>query len=140
MASEVEGGGIDICLVVPPFDQVKLPLLGPAILTAACRARGLTVSTIFGSMMLAARVGYEPYKAVSRYYLDCILSERLFRPHAWPSEIEATLPPLPVLAPTPEALHAELSPQIGPFMEDFVAAVLKDPWFDQPPPKSLPPS
>lgn len=124
MASEVEGGGIDICLVVPPFDQVKLPLLGPAILTAACRARGLTVSTIFGSMMLAARVGYEPYKAVSRYYLDCILGERLFRPHAWPSEIEATLPPLPVLAPTPEALHAELSPQIGPFMEDFVAAVL----------------
>lgn len=124
MDSEVEGGGVDICLVVPPFDQVKLPLLGPAILTAACRGRSLTVRTIFGSMMLAARVGYAPYKAVSRYYLDCILGERLFRPHAWPPEIEATLPPLPVLAPTPEALHAELSPQIGPFMEDFVAAVL----------------
>lgn len=124
MDSEVEGGGVDICLVVPPFDQVKLPLLGPAILTAACRGRGLTVSTIFGSMMLAARVGYEPYKAVSRYYLDCILGERLFRPHAWPPAIEATLPPLPVLAPGPDELHALLAPQIAPFMEDFVAAVL----------------
>lgn len=124
MDSAIEGTAIDICLVVPPFDQVKLPLLGPAILTAACRSRGLTVSTVFGNIMLASRVGYEPYKAVSRYYLDCILGERLFRPHAWPPEIQASLPPLPVLAPKPDALHTQLSPQIGPFMEDFVARVL----------------
>lgn len=117
---------LDLCLVVPPFDQIKIPLLGPAILTAACRNRGLSVKTVFGSIMLAARVGYEPYKAVSRYYLDCIVGERLFRPYAWPPEINATLPPLPPLAEKPAALCDLLAPQIGPFVDDFVAAVLAD--------------
>jgi len=122
-----EDGGrddLDVCIVVPPFDQIKLPLLGPAILAAACRDRGLRVHTVFGSIMLAARAGYEPYKAVSRFYLDCIIGERLFRPYAWPPEIEATLPPLPDLDDKPAAVHAAVAPLIGPFMDDFVAQVL----------------
>ncbi|MEI9852231.1 MAG: RiPP maturation radical SAM C-methyltransferase [Sphingomonas sp.] len=116
--------GIDLCIVIPPFDQIKLPLLGPAILTAACRARGLSVRNIFGNIMLGARVGYEPYKAVARYYLDCVIGERLFRPYAWPAEIAATLPELPPLAPAANALHEALAPAIGAFMDDFTAAVL----------------
>lgn len=117
-------GDVDVCIVVPPFDQIKLPLLGPAILAAACRQRGLRVHTVFGSIMLAARAGYEPYKAISRFYLDCILGERLFRPYAWPPEIEATLPPLPDLAEKAAAAHAALAPVIGSFVDDFVAEVL----------------
>ncbi len=127
MARTGEDGGrddLDVCIVVPPFDQIKLPLLGPAILAAACRDRGLRVHTVFGSIMLAARAGYEPYKAVSRFYLDCIIGERLFRPYAWPPEIEATLPPLPDLDDKPAAVHAAIAPLIGPFMDDFVAEVL----------------
>ena len=122
-----EGEGrhaVDVCIVVPPFDQIKVPLLGPAILAAACRQRGLHVQTVFGSIMLAARAGYEPYKAVSRFYLDCIIGERLFRPYAWPPQIDATLPPLPELAEEPAAVHAAIAPLIGPFMDDFVALVL----------------
>ena len=115
---------VDVCIVVPPFDQIKLPLLGPAILAAACRQRGLRVHTVFGSIMLAARAGYEPYKAISRFYLDCILGERLFRPYAWPPEIEAALPPLPDLAEKAAAAHAALVPLIGSFVDDFVAEVL----------------
>lgn len=124
-AEDVAGRyAVDVCLVVPPFDQIKLPLLGPAILAAACRQRGLRVRTVFGSIMLAARAGYEPYKAVSRFYLDCILGERLFRPYAWPPEVEARLPPLPDLAEKAAAAHAALAPLIGPFVDDFVAEVL----------------
>ncbi len=124
-ADEEEGRyAVDVCIVVPPFDQIKLPLLGPAILAAACRQRGLRVHTVFGSIMLAARAGYEPYKAVSRFYLDCIVGERLFRPYAWPPQIEATLPPLPELAEKPAAVHAAIAPLIGAFMDDFVAQVL----------------
>ncbi|MDP2258295.1 MAG: RiPP maturation radical SAM C-methyltransferase [Caulobacter sp.] len=123
-ASEPVDSGIDLCVVVPPFDQIKIPLLGPALLTAACRDRGLSVRSVFGSVMLAERLGYEPYKAVSRYYLDCIIGERLFRPYAWPADILATLPPLPALAPRPQALWEELSPKIGPFVEAFVAEVM----------------
>lgn len=118
------GGGVDLCIVVPPFDQIKIPLLGPAILAAACRDRGLTVRSVFGSIMLASRVGYEPYKAVSRFYLDCVLGERLFRPYAWPPEMRSQLPPLPLLASRPDALHDQLAPAIGPFVDAFVAEVL----------------
>ena len=42
----------DVCIVIPPFDQIKLPLLGPAILIAACRQRRLKVRGIFGNIML----------------------------------------------------------------------------------------
>ncbi|HMO74783.1 MAG TPA: RiPP maturation radical SAM C-methyltransferase [Sphingopyxis sp.] len=115
---------VDLCMAIPPFDQIKIPLLGPALLTAACRERGLTVRNVFGSILLAARTGYEPYKAVSRYYLDCVIGERLFRPHGWPPEIGATLPPLPELADKAQALHDRLAPHIAPFVDEFVEAVL----------------
>lgn len=125
MRNEAAGGaGVDLCMAIPPFDQIKIPLLGPAILTAACRDRGLSVRNVFGSIMLAARIGYEPYKAVSRYYLDCIIGERLFRDHGWPPETVATLPELPELAAKPAALFETIAPHVAPFVDEFVAAVL----------------
>lgn len=119
-----DGTGVDLCVVIPPFDQIKLPLLGPAILIAACRQRGLKVRGIFGNIMLGARTGYELYKSVSRYYLDCIIGERLFRDHAWPAEVVPTLPPLPELAEKPAAIVAGMQPHIAPFMDEFVESVL----------------
>lgn len=115
---------VDLCMAVPPFDQIKIPLLGPAILTAACRNRGLNVRNVFGSIILAGRTGYDDYKSVARYYLDAIVGERLFRPYAWPPEIAATLPPLPQLASKPAALHDRMAPHVGPFVDAFVTEVL----------------
>lgn len=117
-------GGTDVCMVIPPFDQVKMPLLGPAILTAALRGRGLAVESVFGSIMLAARGGYDPYKRVSHYYLDSIIGERLFRPFGWPDAIAATLPPLPELTGSAVEVFDALEPHIAPFMDEFVAAIL----------------
>lgn len=119
-----EGAETDLCIVIPPFDQIKIPLLGPAILTTACKARGLSVRNIFGNIMLSRRTGYEPYKAVSRYYLDCIVGERLFRDHGWPPEIVPSLPPLPPLDDKPARLADYMAPHIAPFVDEFVAAIL----------------
>lgn len=116
--------GVDLCIVVPPFDQIKIALLGPAVLAAACRKRGLKVSSVFGSMMLAGRVGYKSYTEVARFYLDSIVGERLFRPYAYPPEMASALPPLPKVGRRASALHDRLAPAIQPFMDDFVAEIL----------------
>lgn len=118
------GDRLDLCMVIPPFDQIKIPLLGPALLAAAVRQRGIGVRTVFGSIMLAARVGYEPYKGVARYYLDSIIGERVFRDQAWPADIVPTLPPLPPIHGKAAEIVDHILPQVGPFMDEFLAAVL----------------
>lgn len=82
----------DICLVVPPFDAINFPALGTAILATACRARGMSVTIVYGSILLAAEVGYDDYCRICDSPIRTMMGERLFRPYAFPPEIERTIP------------------------------------------------
>ncbi len=115
---------LDVCLVVPPFDTLRFPPLGPAILASACRARGLRVRTVYGSILLGSRIGYETYMAVCREQLDFMLGERVFRAHAYEAETRERLNDLDPLPPRLAALHDAVSPAIGPFLETLVGCIL----------------
>lgn len=115
---------IDICLVVPPFAQVETRTLGVAILTAACRARGMTVAVVHANLMLAARTGYRAYRGVANSNVASMLGERLFLPHAYRSDPGLTFdPPAPFPAQI-QASHDAIAPAVGPLLDDVCAHVL----------------
>jgi len=115
---------IDICLVVPPFAQAETPTLGVAILAAACRARGMTVVVVHANLMLAARTGYPAYRTVANSNVASMLGERLFLPHAYPSDPGLTFdPPAPFPAQI-QASHDAIATAIGPLLDDVCARVL----------------
>ncbi|HEY0301687.1 MAG TPA: hypothetical protein VGC36_10155, partial [Rhizomicrobium sp.] len=107
----------DLCLVVPPFDAINFPALGSSVLASACRARGLSVELVYGSMLLAAQIGYDAYKAVCDTPMSGLLGEYLFRPHAYPKDGEHAAAPFRRYPQKLQQLHDSLSPQIGPYMQ-----------------------
>lgn len=59
---------MDFVLVVPPCASAALPVLGPALLAAACRGAGIETGVEHVNLEMAARVGYDRYR---RFALSC---------------------------------------------------------------------
>jgi ribosomal peptide maturation radical SAM protein 1 len=114
----------DLCLVVPPFDDIGFPPLGVAVLAGGLRAQGLSTTVVHGSLMLAAAVGHDDYLKVCRSVSDQLLGERLFLPHAYTPEDRAGFPPLRPLPRDLEAVSGRIEKAIGPFLDRLVRAVL----------------
>lgn len=115
---------VDVCLVVPPFDATKFPLLGVAVLAAATKARGLSVATIHGGVDLAARLGVETNDAICRSWDDHMTGERLFHRHAYPRSAWKQLGPLEPLPEKRQRTFDQAAPHIGPFLRSLVRQVL----------------
>jgi ribosomal peptide maturation radical SAM protein 1 len=122
---EGEGtGGVDVCLVVPPFASMHFPSLGTAVLKTACEARGLSVAIVYGAVELAALAGLDAYDAVAEGTMRQLVGERLFRAHAYPPE---TLARMIEPDPLPEGLQAEfeaVQPHVAKALDIIVAQVL----------------
>ncbi|MEI9989189.1 MAG: RiPP maturation radical SAM C-methyltransferase [Rhizomicrobium sp.] len=114
----------DVCLVVPPFDAINFPALGPSVLAAACRARGLRTELLYGSMLLASRIGYEAYKAVCDSPMSLLLGEHLFLPHAYPETPERPLARPARLPKELRDLRDRLAPAIGPYQEALARRIV----------------
>lgn len=114
----------DICFVVPPFDAIKFPPLGSAVLAAACKARGFKVRIVYGSILLAARLGYGTYRSVCTFSQRDMLGERLFVPHAYPAETLLRLGKGRRLPDKLAPFYDKVAPQIGPFLQLIVRQIL----------------
>ena len=108
-------GPLDVCLVVPPFDAIRFPPLGPSILASACRARGLAVRVVYGSILLASRLGYDSYRSVCTTGFRPLLGERLFAPHAYPEEMLETIGDAHPLPGHLQPLFDRTAGEIGPW-------------------------
>lgn len=115
---------MDVCLLPAPWVQVDKPALGVAVLAAACRQRDLTVRTIHANVLLAARVGIEAHRQVSVSPHHVWVGGRLFLPHAYPSEVQASLGELRPLPASSQALFDALTDSIEPFLDDLCARIV----------------
>lgn len=76
----------DVVIVVPPFSAVTSPAIGPGLLAAGCRRRGLTVVVYYANIVLAAMVGNEANDAIClKMPSELFAGEALFRPFIEPS-------------------------------------------------------
>lgn len=119
-----DSGGVDICLVVPPFASVHFPQLGPAILKRACRARGLSVAIVTGAITLAARVGLDAYDDVALGPMKHLVGERLFRTHAYPADTLARMSDPDPLPDDFQAKFDAVEPAVAPALATIVEEVL----------------
>jgi ribosomal peptide maturation radical SAM protein 1 len=134
-------GGQDVLLVVPPFAHVAFPTLGPSLLVAGCRRLGLRARIVYANLLLAARIGHEPYSAVSLSPREALLGERLFGHHAFPNRCPAsrdpararrtppadlglTGDPVPQLPELDQERVEECEAALGPFLDEVVALLL----------------
>ena len=115
---------LDICLVVPPFDRVDFPALGVSILAAACKARGFSVKIVYGSMQLAARMGFERYEAVRKTSLRTLVGERLFQPHAYPDAQWAMHGERQPLSEPLQRLHDKAAGHIPGFVDQITDEIV----------------
>jgi ribosomal peptide maturation radical SAM protein 1 len=116
--------GVDVCLVVPPFAQVEMPTLAPAILTPAIRARGLSVRTIHANILLAGRMGGRAYHLLSESPRQDMAAERVFRPFAYPETVRDRLePPKPLPRKLQEA-HDAAAAQAEAFLDECCVRIL----------------
>lgn len=110
----------EICFVVPAFDSLRHAPLGVSTLVAACRARGLQVGVVYGSLLLGARLGYDLYQRIADMLPTKQPGEYIFKPFAYPPEVLATIP---------EGALARLDvveavrPVIADHLEESVAAI-----------------
>ena len=116
---------LDVCLVVPAFDAINFPALGTSVLAAACRMRGLSVQQIYGSLLLAATIGYETYRAVCDSSMSALLGEHLFRPYAYPNNTTPSDTDRRVRFPDDlQRLLERVAPDIGPHQEAMTQRIL----------------
>ncbi len=117
-------GGLDVCLVVPPFDEIRFPPLGSSILASACRAKGLNVRVVYGSILLASRLGHERYDSVCKASWGKLQGEQLFVPYAYPPETLATVGIASPLSEPLQALFDAIAREIAPFLQELTAEVV----------------
>ncbi|HEY0106315.1 MAG TPA: RiPP maturation radical SAM C-methyltransferase [Rhizomicrobium sp.] len=117
-----EDVGCDVCLVMPPFSEVDAPSLGISILASACRARGLDVKVVYGSMLFAAGLGFDDYTKVTDAPFDYLLGERMFVPYAYAGTVVRGRGI--VLPQTYKALRARLTDAIEPHLAALVDKIL----------------
>ena len=82
--------GTDILVVVPPFASAECPALGASLLVASCRRRGLDAKVLYGSLMLAARIGFETYTDLAYSSALALAGEAVFRAAAFPDAFRAS--------------------------------------------------
>lgn len=70
----------DVVLVVPPGTTVRGPALGPSLLAASCRERGLSTLVHYANMRFASRAGYALSEQISTRDVHLLLNELIFRP------------------------------------------------------------
>ncbi len=112
----------DVCVVVPDFSSVQHTPIGASVLTAACRAQGLTVGSVYANLLLAARVGYDLYEEICAILPTKQTGEYVFKPFAYPPEILATIPDGD-LPPRSRELVAAVEPAIAAHLHEVVAAI-----------------
>jgi ribosomal peptide maturation radical SAM protein 1 len=76
-------GRADVVIVVPPFATAAYPSLGPSLLVAACRKRGISANVYYANLNLASRVGLELYQRISASSTDYLVGEALFSSSAF---------------------------------------------------------
>ncbi len=112
----------DICLVVPPFDAIIFPALGTSVLASALKARGLKTRIVYGSILLAARVGANPYRFICNSSQRQLAGEKLFAAHAYGPEERAAMG-----LSEPRARSAQIgkvAAAIAPFLDTLVRQIL----------------
>ncbi len=112
----------DICLVVPPFDAIIFPALGTSVLASALKARGLKTRIVYGSILLAARVGSNPYRFICNSSQRQLAGEKLFAAHAYGPEERAAMG-----LSEPRARSAQIgkvAAAIAPFLDTLVRQIL----------------
>jgi ribosomal peptide maturation radical SAM protein 1 len=83
-------GQLDVLLVVPPFADPRMPALGPTLLAAACRRRGVTSRLFYANLVFAAMAGHETYGRFC-YSSEQFSGDALFAPYAFDLDKQATL-------------------------------------------------
>lgn len=114
--------GCDICFVVPAFSSVRHTPIGVSVLTAACRAKGLSVAPVYANLMLASRIGYELYEEISAILPTKQTGEYIFKPHAYAPEVLAEIPAGVETLRTRELVEAA-SPAIDAHLDEVAAAI-----------------
>ncbi|MBS0472410.1 MAG: RiPP maturation radical SAM C-methyltransferase [Proteobacteria bacterium] len=114
----------DVCLVVPPFDSLRLAPFGISLLSAGLKARGIPTRTVYGSVLLASRLGDELYRSVCIATGSQLLGEMLFRDFAYePEQLEGFSDDIPLRADL-QPLLDQVRPAIGPVLEVLARQVL----------------
>lgn len=114
----------DLCLVVPPFADIDRPTLGAAVLAAACRERGLSVTVIYANVLLAQHSGHHAYQAVGALGQRWMAGEQMFVDHAYDPGV-ASDPSDRFEQPAEiAAKQAALAPAIAPFLDAVTDRIL----------------
>ncbi|HVZ50563.1 MAG TPA: RiPP maturation radical SAM C-methyltransferase [Pseudolabrys sp.] len=120
-----QDSGLDVCLVVPPFGPIAFPAMGPAVLAAACRSKGLDVRVLYGDLLLAARIGHAKFESICEGpAFHAMTGDRLFVPHAYPAEALSDIN-APQQPPSDlDALYDDVAAEIDSFLDEFTARIL----------------
>jgi ribosomal peptide maturation radical SAM protein 1 len=78
-------GSTDVVIVVPPFATAAYPSLGPSLLVAACRKRGIDAKIYYANLRLATSIGLELYQRISSSSPEYLAGEALFSATAFES-------------------------------------------------------
>ncbi len=114
----------DICFIVPPFDSILFPPLGVSVLASSLLARGFSVRIVYGSLLLAARMGAETYRTICNSSIKELLGEKLFRSAAYPAEMLERLGSQLPFTDECQALFDQNIALIGPFVRTLARQVL----------------
>lgn len=114
----------DLCLVVPPFADIDRPPLGASVLAAACRERGLRVTVVHASLMLADLSGYAVYQAVCTLGPNWMAGEQMFVDHAYDPDLVPEMRDRFEQPADIAAKQAALAPAIAPFLDAVTERIL----------------
>ncbi len=119
-------GGVSVLLVVPPFSDLAYPALGPSILAAGCRRRGIGTSVLYASFELAASTGFDLYQRISSSSIVELRGEAIFRDAAFPGAEETAAVECPAYegGAISDAELARCRSVVAAFVERTVEAIL----------------
>jgi ribosomal peptide maturation radical SAM protein 1 len=69
-------------IIVPPFADPKMPVLGPSLLVAECIKKGIDCRILYANLILAAMATPDRYNRLC-YFGDTITGDALFAPYAF---------------------------------------------------------
>lgn len=76
--------GTDLIIVAPPFATVMMPMLGPSIIAAQCKARDIRAKVEYSGLRLAESIGLSLYERIGLSSFSLMLGDLLFRRLAFP--------------------------------------------------------
>ncbi|MDT8421389.1 MAG: RiPP maturation radical SAM C-methyltransferase [Desulfuromonadales bacterium] len=86
----------DVIIVVPPFNTISCPALGPSILKSAVMGFGINCEVYYANIKLAEIIGHDLYERIALSATSNLVGEALFTQSAFPddnkfNDIHATL-------------------------------------------------